>query len=650
MRFLSKLLACAFVTFSVHAEDEAAEDQQTEGEQAKDESAIELIPVYVHGDRVGLDPRQRGRSDTVTVVGRGETELHNATVVFDLLGKKPGLSTTQRTGFLGTGLNRLTIRGQGGAGPAGVQVFVDGRPDPTVSFVHPIGQSLGLERGPEVEVIHGPSPVLHGSGKAGVVNLTTVRPGPGFGGMARVRGGSFGTIDNLAMLGYGGSRGFARFSGAYRTTDGDIDDTEGEVRQANLRVGFDVTRHWSVEAGFGRSLDEFETPGSIDVLGPFGSPGTETLDLAQTTGDITLKGTFDGLQTSLQLWGNELDPQSQVVPQGIEKADVYETGLRFRTDVDLAPGHTLTFGTDVVRASAENTPPPAPGVIPPDPDDPRLDVDTTEIGPYLFYEGPLTELLRWHGGVRLVYHSEFGTEPVGDLGLQFRPDLPVFRAPDREAVMRLRATRGYQSPALQQLFGVFTGGLAGPSNPDLDPERLDQLELGWNQRIGDFEFDIVGWIQDAEKLIGPVGPRPPTLRNTGTFTNQGLELRTVWHPARALTVMVGGTTRDLDDGALRTPEDTLDFEVTYAASLRRSNDLVVSIFGRRAWNHFDLNDRGLRVRLPNYFVADLKLIYRATDSIRPFFQVDNFTDEDYQTWFDIPMPGIAFSGGVTLTF
>lgn len=89
LRFPGKLLACIFVAFSVHAEHEAVED-----EQAEDEAASVLLPVHVHGERRGIAQRQRERSETVTVIGREETELHNATVVFDLLGKKPGLSTT----------------------------------------------------------------------------------------------------------------------------------------------------------------------------------------------------------------------------------------------------------------------------------------------------------------------------------------------------------------------------------------------------------------------------------------------------------------------------------------------------------------------------------------------------------------------------
>ncbi len=74
---------------------------------------------------------------TTTVIERAEIEIQNNFVAYDVLKHKPGIHSVQRLGFTGSGLSRLTIRGLGAAGPAGVQVFTDGRPDATVSFAIP---------------------------------------------------------------------------------------------------------------------------------------------------------------------------------------------------------------------------------------------------------------------------------------------------------------------------------------------------------------------------------------------------------------------------------------------------------------------------------------------------------------------------------
>ncbi len=118
-------------------------------------------------------------------------------------------------------------------------------------------------------------------------------------------------------------------------------------------------------------------------------------------------------------------------------------------------------------------------------------------------------------------------------------------------------------------------------------------------------------------------------------------------PTDDIIFTLGGTLRSFDDQIVRVPEHTLDFGITYAADLFKRRDLLISAFGRQAYRIFDGTGAN-RVRLPDYFVADLKLVYRATDHIRPFVQVDNVTDEDFQTFAGIPMPGIGASVGVTL--
>ncbi len=629
-----------------------AADQAREGGHEGDPSTRQQVDtMVVIGRRWGIDPAQRERTQTTTAVFREEAALQHATVAFDALRHTPGLAITQRTGFLGTGMNRLSIRGLGASGPSGVQVYVDGRPDPTASFVHPIGQAYTMGEVQSLEIIHGPSPVLHGSGKAGVVNVQTVTPKPGYSGYLRASVGTKGTTENMVMASVAGERGFLRASGSYRRTDGAIEETDARVATGQLRGRYHLDERWSLTGGISHSDDTFATPGEIDVFGPFGSPGTETLDLVQTAADVVIEGRFERAETSLQLWGFKLDPRSQAVPPGVSRADIHETGARSRTLVELPRGYEMTAGADLLYARARNTPPPPPGISLPPPGAPELRASSREIGPYVQLSGPITPALSWTGGVRIVNHSEYGTEPAGELGMRLNPGADSPDHPMRNTAFRVRATRGYQSPPLQQLFGIFIGGPAGPSNPNLKPETLDQIELGWNQRFAGGEVDMVVFVQSADDLVQPVGgppPPPPHLRNVGSFTHRGLELRTVLRPHSRLALTLGGTTRDLSDGIIREPHHTLD--AALMASLLPYRDLTLRLSGRAAFDTFDLDDTGQRTRLSNYFVADLNLMYRANEHVKPFLRINNLTDSSYETWFGIPMPGITALAGVTVEF
>ena len=57
-----------------------------------------------------------------TIVNQQEKENKRSAVPFDVLETKPGLNVVNRLGMTGSGLSRLTIRGNGGVGPAGIQI------------------------------------------------------------------------------------------------------------------------------------------------------------------------------------------------------------------------------------------------------------------------------------------------------------------------------------------------------------------------------------------------------------------------------------------------------------------------------------------------------------------------------------------------
>ena len=598
---------------------------------------------------------QLQRADTATIIDLDEIESKRASVAFDVLETKPGLNVVRRLGLTGAGLSRLTIRGNGGVGPAGIQVFVDGRPDATVSFAHPTPSALALGNINHIEVVHGPSPVLYGSGKTGVVNIVSANPDPGLHGSLELSFGRFDTFENSAELSYAGENGYARLGVSHRGTDGDNPNSEAEILGFNFRGGFNINDVFDVTVTAARNEDEFEVFNEFFVPGPFTDPRTENLDLTQTVFDLTLNADWQNVQSSLKFFNDDLDPTSQVLDGPEERADISERGVRFKTTWLASENTTFIGGIDYLEAQADNSPvlPPfgGPGLaIPRD----RLEEELSEASVYAAADFKLSDTFSISGGLRQTDHSEYGSVVSSELNLLLTPVISDTSHPLYGSAFRARATRGYQSPTLQQLFGIFRGGRNGPANPDLDPEIITQVEIGFNKTFSRGSFDIVVYSQEGEDLIeipATPPPPPPDIQNAIEYSNQGVEAKFNYSLTDSISTTLGFSIADFDQETnrfLRTPERTVDVGISYD-----KNEFSASLFGRYATDTFDIAvapPNSPQVELDSYFVADLKLNYDFRDNIRGFFGIDNITDEEFELVVGIPANSISAYVGISLGF
>lgn len=640
---------------------------------------------------------QGERADTVTIVNREEIDNKHAPVAFDALDTKPGLNVVRRLGMTGAGLSRLSIRGNGSVGPAGIQVYVDGRPDATVSFAHPTPSALGLADVESIEVIHGPSPVLHGSGKTGVVNITTADPEPGFHAFLQSSYGSFDTTENFGHVSYAGKNGFVRVGGSYRSSDGSNPDSDSEVKNINFKGKVIFNDVLDMELSAARNVDSFEVFREFFVPGPFTDPRTDELNLTQTVFDFTINANFGNVVSSLKFFHDDLDPRSQVldparVPGEVteRRANVTERGIRFKTEWAASQATNIIAGIDYLKAKASNSPvlQPFGGLIPGGPfagtpflEIPRARVheELRETSVYLFIEQDLTESITVSGGIRHTDHSEYDDVQSGDIGIQFSPSVSDESNPLHGTTFRARATRGYQSPTLQQLFGVFRGGRNGPANPFLDPEKVHQYEVGFNKLWRNGSFDLVLYTQQGYDLIrlptvtpnpnfnpnAPINPAnfpgipPVEIQNDVDYFNRGLEATLQLLLTENLDALIGVSINDFDQSTnrfLRVPEKTIDMGLTYRSSIFRANDFSATLVGRYAMDTYDVapvpqappTPPGPRIKLDDYFVADLKINLDVNENLRMFFGIDNITDEDYELVTGVPATDLMVYTGVRL--
>lgn len=135
----------------------------------------EIDEVVVTGTRSATDPRHL--SQTVTVIGQERIENSLTPSLLPTVEQQvPGVFVTKR-GVLGYGVSTgaagsIAIRGlSGGAGR--MMVLIDGHPQYSGIFGHPISdayQSMIAER---VEVLRGPASVLYGSNAMGVCSTSS---------------------------------------------------------------------------------------------------------------------------------------------------------------------------------------------------------------------------------------------------------------------------------------------------------------------------------------------------------------------------------------------------------------------------------------------------------------------------------------------
>lgn len=612
----------------------------------EDEAGAEIPTIVVTGAQTGAP---------TTLVELEEINAQNTYLAYDVLKHKPGMHSVQRLGLTGSGLSRLTVRGLGADGPAGLQVLVDGRPDASVSFAHPTPAAMHLADVESIEVTHGPSPVRHGAGLVGVVDIVTSRPAPGFSGALRFSAGEFDTNEAFLKLAYGGDRGYARISAAHQETDGYLTELAAEVDNFTLKAGYQITDIWELSFAGAVNEDAFGVFGNFFVPGPFTDPRTQTLELTQTVFDVTATGSFDNATVSVQLWNDDLEPKSQVLDPGEERADISESGVKARVDWELAERTELTIGLETLQAEADNSPvlPPFGGPLLATPRA-RVSADLDETGLYAFVRHEFNPYFGIDGGVRIIEHSEYGSETAEEVALVWRPAGDTGGGALANAAFRARYTSGYQSPTLQQLFGIFRGGVQGPANPALGAERLDQFELGFNKSGSFWQFDFVVFRQDGSDLISrPTTPPPPPadIQNSISFDNTGAELQLGLRPTDNLTLQAGVTVLDLElkDRFIRAPERSLDLTMIYEADIRSEGDLTLYLSARNADSLFDVVG-GSVVELPSYTVVDAHARYSLTDTINVFFSIDNITDESYELVAGIPARPQTVSGGFVVHF
>ncbi len=622
MKHIALILAAAAVSFSTA--------------QATEPTDSILQEVVITGTRSATDVRQL--SQTVNVIDRSAIEETNRASLLPLLTEQvPGLFITQR-GYAGYGVSggaagNISMRGMTG-GAARMIVLIDGHPNYAGIYGHPIAdsyQSLMTER---VEVLRGPASILYGSGAmAGVVNIVTKKE-EGTHAHLHAGYGSFNTAETEFTASTRQGKFSAVASGSYNRTDGHRDNMNFEQFGGYAKLGYDISDNWNASANV--DITRFKAS----------QPGSESAPLIDADQDITrgttalfVENNYARTQGAVSLfysWGNHWinDGYAPGTTPKLFRFISYDEmlGASAWQSASLFEGNRITLGFDYYRygGKADNhfVDGPTAGT-----DVPQVDEREDEFAGYLEMRQEIGSLLTLNAGLRVDHHSKAGTELVPQAGAAFH--LPA------NAEVKLSVGKGFRYPIIREMY------MYPPQNKDLKAESLWNYELSFSQRLfnNKLYYGINVFKMDAENIILTL-PNPNGAgmlnQNSGELKNTGVEVEASYLISKSFAANCNYSFLKMETPVVGAPEHK-----AYLGGSYTGNGLHVST-GLQYVNGL-YSAVGPDVK-EDFLLWNARVSYQLSDMLQLWINGDNLLNTKYQINAGYPMPGIAFMGGINLSF
>lgn len=611
----------------------------------QDSQSKSLQEVVITGTRSETDVRHL--SQTVNVIDRQTIEETNRASLLPLLTEQvPGLFITQR-GYAGYGVSggaagNISMRGMNGSA-ARMIVLIDGHPNYAGIYGHPIAdsyQSLMTER---VEVLRGPASILYGSGAmAGVINIVTKKPQDGTHTRLHAGYGSFNTAETELTVNTQQGKFNAVASGSYNRTDGHRENMDFEQFGGYAKVGYEITDNWSASANVDVTRFKASQPGSesaplVDADQKI-TRGTSALfienNYAKTSGAVSFFYSWGDHWINDGYNPNDPDPTKRD-PKLFRFISFDEMlGASAWQSFNLFEGNRITAGLDFYRygGKANNHFVDGPKI---DQDELQVEKNENELAGYVDVRQELGSLVTLNAGLRVDHHFTAGTNLIPQFGAAFH--LPA------SAEIKLSVGKGFRYPIIREMY------MYKPQNADLKAESLWNYEIAFSQSLfnGRMNYGINVFHMDVDNIIltlpNPNGGNPPMLnQNSGELKNTGVEVQASYLISKSFAVNGNYSYLHMETPVIGSPEHKAYLGGTFnknnwhaSTGLQYINSLYSAVGPDKK---------------EDFLLWNARLSYQVSDILQIWVNGDNLLNTKYQINDGYPMPGIAFMGGVNLTF
>ncbi len=418
---------------------------------------------------------------TVSVIGRTQlASQYRPSVLPTLSELVPGLFVTSRAamgyGVGGGAAGGMSLRGlSGGAGR--LMVLIDGQPQYSGIYGHPIGDACQTMVAERVEVWRGPASVLYGSNAmGGVLNIVTRQvPHDTVLTNITVGAGSYGTVQTEASNQVRRGRLSSTVGLQYNRSDNHRERMGFGQYGGFAALGYDISSHWKLSSDLNVVHFNASQPGTVSV--PLWDADQW---VTRGAAGLALTNRYEGRRTTNGMVRVYSNFGRHKIDDGTEEA-LTPTQRYFRSRDNLAGftlyqrvglfrGNTTTFGLDYqhIYGHAYYTSKETGETLETQYKQ-SGESHRNEVAGYVNFHQNVTDWLTLDAGLRIDHHSIVGTEWIPQGGL-------VFHAPGNGEA-KISVGKGFRNPTMREMY------LYPPSNTELAPERIVTYEVAWSQHL-----------------------------------------------------------------------------------------------------------------------------------------------------------------------
>lgn len=609
----------------------AVEPASSAADATRNDYAMEEIVVT--SSRVPMPLRQVGTS--MSVISAGDIEQRGFNSLFDILRTQPGIAASNSGG---AGKNTaLRIRGEESYR---TRVYIDGidiadTSGPQISPRIEQILSAGVQR---VEILRGPQGLMYGADAGGVINISTRRGEPGFGGTISAEGGRYGTRQVAADIGGGSERLDFALSAADYSTDGfNARDDDTQLRDddgydnttAHGRLGWNasedlrlelVARHTDGEAGYDGCSDPV-------TFAPDNLCLSEYEQDAWRASAEYVAGPFTH---QLAYSGNDSESQDFTAGTATFGAEGALDKWSYLGDFDGGEALRLVYGLEYLNEEI---------------DDGTFDRERDQDSAFLEYQGEIAEALFVTAGARHDDNEDFGSHTTYRVS-------GAYLVPLAGGELKFKGAygTGFRAPSLYEI-AYNSGSFAFPpaSEARLDAEESEGYDLGvvWLARSGLY-LEANYFDQSIENAIYfDLDAFSGYLQDDGEGSSHGVELITGIPLGETLLLSGNYTWNETEDPAgstrARRPEHLANLGIQWQPL---DGDLVLGLHLRAARDAVDTDGEPL----DDYEVVDLNASYALWRGLEVYGRVENLLDEDYREVRHYNTTGAAAYAGVRYHF